>query len=188
MIFNELRIFLEIRNIFFRTSIIRLSSSIVQRLRNSSLKIERVPGLRVREGERRFSQFLSPERKSGKKCVAENSIENSPREVPRRNVARRRTSGAMTEWSENKMNETNRRAKVVVKYAGGERPGERVFQVGEKGPRKADGRNGSADGRYSERSDIHSFLVTARCPQECSSRPLLSTARIRCSCPFYSFL
>lgn len=85
---------------------------------------------------------------------------------------------AMAEWPENKMNETNRRAKVVVKYAGGERPGERVFQVGEKGPRKADGRDGSADGRYSERSDIHSFLVTARCSQECSSRLLFSPRRV----------
>jgi len=55
---------------------------------------------------------------------------------------------AIAEWSENKMNETNRRAKVVVKYAGGERPGERVFQVGEKGPGKG------TDGRARPMADI----------------------------------
>lgn len=50
----------------------------------------------------------------------------------------------MAEWPENKMNETDRRAEAVVKYAGEDRPGERVFQVGEEGSRKADGRDGEA--------------------------------------------
>jgi len=86
----------------------------------------------------------------------------------------------VAEWPENKMNETDR-VEVAVKYAERDRPGERAFQVGKKGPRGQMVGTLKRLDRWpvdSEKFDIHGFLVTARCSQE-RSRPLFFTMRIR---------
>lgn len=78
---------------------------------------------------------------------------------------------AMVEWPENKMNETDCRTVATAKCAEGDRPGERVFQVGEKSPKRqmAEPILASRWPVDSEKFDIHSFLATARCSQKRSS-------------------
>lgn len=161
----------------------------MQRLRNFAIK-NRKGSRRARENGGSRSCCLERGSPAKSASAEENSIENSPREVPRRRAWSVGEPVAMAEWPENKMNETDRRAEAVVKYAGEDRPGERGS--GRRGGFKKGRWSGTPKrlGRWpvdSEKFDIHSFLVTARKNAPRGLFPLrrVSNALVR-FIPFYN--